>query len=341
MTRKIVFLFSPGPFGGAERVILTGAQLIPNCEIWIIKESRNSAPANDFSQRCIEKKIISRQFSCSSRFDYKTFLELRKTIKEENIELVHSHGLKANFYNCFLPVIRIATQHGKTSHSLKVRALEFIEHLALKKMDAIICVSSQMFKQVSYPKKKLIENFLSFKMKKSHYSNQIPVKLVSIGRLSPEKGISDIVHIVKNDNTIELTIVGTGSEEARLRQAAQTSQNIKFAGFQEDVSPYLEGADALIIPSHREGLPMILIEACAAGLPILASNVGGMPSLVKENGYLFEAQSINSIKEAINNFLANREYINNQAKLASKRIQEEYSQQKWKEATLQLYESLL
>ena len=340
---SVAILFSPGPFGGAEQVVLSGIQSLEGVELWIIEESRNPNPSFEFQSRCTELGIDYKRFTCSSKFDQGTLRKLIHEVRTSSIRLIHSHGMKANFYNSMLPVKRIATQHGKTSHNFKIRLLESIEHLALMRMDTVVCVSESMFAASPYRNKVLIENFLSMKVRKGGYSTDGKIKLVCIGRLSFEKGIADLIHAIKGlpGEDISLTLVGDGNQMAHLKEISSGLKNIEFAGFQKDISQYLIAADALVMPSHREGLPMALIEATAAGLPVIASNVGGIPTLVRENGYLFEARNIGDIREKIIEFKANRNDLNDKAKSHRQTVCRKYSLDTWVKSTNGLYDSLL
>lgn len=337
--RGIAILFSPGPFGGAEQVVLTSSRSLEGIELWIIQESRNPNPSIEFQKRCAEVGIETKVFVCHSQFDRSMLGDLIREVKQQDIKLIHSHGMKANFYNSMLPAKRIATQHGKTSHNFKVRVLEWIEHLALKRMDQVVCVSKKMFDESNYKHRVLIENFLSVETEKKHYTPEGELKLVCIGRLSFEKGIADLIHALKMipDENVSLTVVGDGNQMADLKEISSSMSNVRFEGFQKDIRNYLVEADALVMPSHREGLPMTLIEATAAGLPIIASKVGGIPNLVHENGYLFEPQNIDDIKNAIIVFKKNRRALNEAAKAYRETIRETYSLSHWLMKTNQLY----
>tara|TARA_Y100000385_G_C13036038_1_gene613044 strand:+ start:369 stop:1388 length:1020 start_codon:yes stop_codon:yes gene_type:complete len=337
---KSAKLFSPGPFGGAEQIVLKGSCSL-NTLLLLIKETRNPIPCEKFIERCIEDGLNYIVFECKSQFDLLTLKNLKETITKHNITLIHSHGMKANFYNSLLPVKRIATQHGKTSHSIKTKLLEYIEHLALRRMDSVICVSKKMYNNLKYQKMVLIENFLSFKQIKLNHKVEGNINLVAIGRLSTEKGIADAIKATNQLEDVYLTIVGQGPEEDNLKQLAVNRSNISFVGFQKDISKFIDQADAIIMPSHTEGLPMTLIEASAAGLPIIASNVGGIPSLVHKNGLLFDSKNIDDIKRKILIFKKNRSMFNEEAIKYSANVQKQYSLSKWIEETLKLYNSLL
>ena len=95
------------------------------------------------------------------------------------------------------------------------------------------------------------------------------------------------------------------------------------------------------MPSHTEGLPMVLIEACCFGVPILASNIGGIPELVKhrKNGLLFSAKSPKSIHEAILIFQREKDEIQSNASLNAKTSIERFSVNNWLIQHCEVYNS--
>ncbi len=109
-----------------------------------------------------------------------------------------------------------------------------------------------------------------------------------VGRLSPEKGIRTLIEAWK-DVPAKLLVVGDGPEEARLRSIAPP--NVEFTGAvpRERVADFLMGARALLLPSlWYEAQPRVIPESYAAGVPVVASRIGGLPDFVVEgrSGFL-------------------------------------------------------
>lgn len=107
------------------------------------------------------------------------------------------------------------------------------------------------------------------------------IALLSIGRLEPEKRVELAVRALKESRDVGhdagLTIVGSGSQEASLRSLAHSlglEQYVEFVGWRDDIAPYLASADALLVPSVYEGYGIVTIEALAAGVPVIATDVG-------------------------------------------------------------------
>lgn len=100
---------------------------------------------------------------------------------------------------------------------------------------------------------------------------------------------------------VGFVLVGGGADEARLRQAAAGLPNLRFTGEVGNVGDHLAAFDLFIYPSRHEGLGSILLDALAAGLPIVASAVGGIPEIVAdgENGLLCPPGDVDALERAV------------------------------------------
>ncbi|HEX5419951.1 MAG TPA: glycosyltransferase family 4 protein [Gammaproteobacteria bacterium] len=94
--------------------------------------------------------------------------------------------------------------------------------------------------------------------------------------------------IERSHPEVHFVVVGSGRDEARILEAARGFSNMTFAGWADNVSDYLAAFDVFTLPSKREGLGSILIDAMQAGLPVVATRVGGIPDLITHgrNGLL-------------------------------------------------------
>jgi glycosyltransferase involved in cell wall biosynthesis len=122
-------------------------------------------------------------------------------------------------------------------------------------------------------------------------------RLLFVGRLAAVKGLAVLIdalaHLRAKHAELELTIVGDGPEraalEARVRSAG-VADHVRFTGYrsQAEVREHLERSDLFVLPSFAEGVPVVLMEAMAAGVPVVATNVAGVSELVEDgvNGIL-------------------------------------------------------
>lgn len=155
-------------------------------------------------------------------------------------------------------------------------------------------------------------------------------KIIFVGRLHPEKGIKYLIEampiVLQEMENTELLIVGDGIERSRLEEIIETqgiNDQIMFTGAlqQKKIPEIMYDADVFVIPSLSESFGIVIIEAMAAGLPIIATNVGGIPFIIDEgfNGYLINPKRSDEIANKILFLLQNdkeREIIsaNNQKK---------------------------
>jgi glycosyltransferase involved in cell wall biosynthesis len=97
-------------------------------------------------------------------------------------------------------------------------------------------------------------------------------------------------------------VVGSGDLAAELESCAQEfGSRVMLTGPQRDVTPFYAVADVLFLPSRTEGLPLVLLEAFAHGVPVVASNVGGVPEVVEDgiNGFLCDAKDTAQMHERL------------------------------------------
>ncbi len=125
-----------------------------------------------------------------------------------------------------------------------------------------------------------------------------------VGRLSEEKGIETIVRAAKLIPDVVFKIVGRGSDMERLHRVADGLENVEFVGFRmgPELARLYRGAMAVLLPSRvHENFPLAILESMAAGKPVIASNVGGVPEIVDDrvNGFLVNPADLHGWVEAI------------------------------------------
>jgi glycosyltransferase involved in cell wall biosynthesis len=118
--------------------------------------------------------------------------------------------------------------------------------------------------------------------------------VLAVGRLAPQKGFGTLLEAASSWRDIKpepvLVIVGEGPLEARLKsQAAALHLDARFPGHRDDVPALLAAAAVFVLPSVWEGQPLILQEALRAGVPVVATRVGGIPEITGEDAALLVA----------------------------------------------------
>jgi glycosyltransferase involved in cell wall biosynthesis len=211
-----------------------------------------------------------------------------------------------------IPVVAVA--HGWTAATLKVRLNEALDRLVLRWMDRTVCVSEAQAVKVrragvAPDRIVVIRNAIDAASlgkadaldtaRLREFFPVPPERIVgAAGRLSPEKGFDQLVEaaaiISRSDPGVGFVLFGDGPLRAALaRQVASRGLQEQFilAGFRTDLEKFLPHLHLLALPSYTEGLPVILLEALAAGVAVVATAVGGTPEVIADGvgGYLVPA----------------------------------------------------
>jgi glycosyltransferase involved in cell wall biosynthesis len=353
---KVIHLFAPGPVGGAEKVVASGvgelAQRGGDVELWLIREARDPAWCDGF-RALLAPHVSVRVFDCAKALDLSLVRELKAALKHHT-GVVHTHAFKAAFYAFAAKparAIHVHTHHGQTAHTLKVRVYERLELAIMKRAQQVHAVSSAMRQQLlarQVTSVELVENPLVLSGLAPRQSRAVGSSLVYVGRLSPEKGVDVLLRALQlqqRKGACSLTIVGDGAERVPLQTLAQELglRQVEFVGFQQKIDGYLASADALVMPSRREGLPLTLIEALCAGLPVIGSRVGAIPEFVAhgENGLLCPPDDVNALAQQLGQFLERKEDLTAQAKTMALALSKRFSLAQWGTRTTELYEKVL
>jgi glycosyltransferase involved in cell wall biosynthesis len=127
-----------------------------------------------------------------------------------------------------------------------------------------------------------------------------------------------------------------------LARERQVSESFRFPGLVADIAPYYGLANMLVLPSHSEGSPNVLLEAMAAGLPIVATAVGGVPEMVanEKEGLLVESRNAPALAQAIER-LSGEESLRVQLGKEARSKSKSYTPVAYCESLLALYERCL
>ena len=131
-------------------------------------------------------------------------------------------------------------------------------------------------------------------------------RFITVGRFSPEKNQQMMylafASFLEQGYDARLLMLGKGEEEAALKTLAEElniSNKIDYAGYVDNVEDYLKAADVFLLSSHYEAQPLCLLEAMAAGLPVISTNVGGVPDIVTDNGILIHKGDTEAMTQAM------------------------------------------
>jgi glycosyltransferase involved in cell wall biosynthesis len=259
----------------------------------------------------------------------------------EKFDLLHSHGYKGNILFGFLPrsfrrLPLVATVHGwcSTGGMNRMRVYEWLDSLSLDFIDQVVLVSESM-RTHSGMRKRVIQNC-------QVVNNGIPVTddglsvhdsevegpmdrgivdfcrggytLGAIGRLSPEKGfdilLDAVKEVTKTNPEVRLVILGEGGErgslEAKIRDLGLEGR-VLMPGYMANAKWYLSLIRVFVLSSLTEGLPMVILEAMLAGVPIVSTSVGGVPEVLLHGkaGILVPALSAPALADGMSSMITN------------------------------------
>jgi glycosyltransferase involved in cell wall biosynthesis len=301
--------------------------------------------------------------------DMRCFFKLRTFIKKSQPDVVAAHSSKAGIIVrlvCFfLNIPNTFTVHGwsfeANSSKINQRFYFIIEKILGFFSCKLITVAHTGYelgiKRRIVPPEKLVtvyngvrdlgEN--STKIASNTEGVMSRVEMVMSARFQSQKDHETLIKalIPLKNEYFHLHLLGDGTETLADIQALVAehglSEKVSFIGFTPDVVNYLKQADICILMSHSEGLPLSILEAMSIGLPIIASNVGGISKQVQQgyNGFLVERKDIEDLTEKIKLLMNNPTLRREMGKNSRSLYEKEFQLDKMVDKTLVVYQSIL
>jgi glycosyltransferase involved in cell wall biosynthesis len=367
---KILHLISSKGFFGAENVVVNLAkEQKKNLDVCVGVFRDRREPHTEVAIEAERNGIKTEIFDCAGKIDIMTIKNIRKTIKEKEIDIVHSHGYKSNIYGILASrktkVKSIATCHNWSMTDPKMRKYRHLDLFFMKKFDKIVAVSNRLKEQIESSgvkpdKISVIDNGVDIRQfvceeydslfKKKIGANNSKSIICSIGRLVQEKGFFHLLKafkdIKKSIPDTRLLIVGDGPLKEALGKAALElgiSEKVTFAGIRNDISKILAITDIFVMASLDEGLPMVLLEAMAAKKPVVATRVGAIPDIIEDgqSGILVASGNELELSFAVSGLLLDKHKVDCLAEEGLKMIQEKYSSERMAGEYYKIYEECL
>ncbi|PYU24131.1 MAG: hypothetical protein DMG32_14615 [Acidobacteria bacterium] len=349
----------------AQRVGQTNSPLRVNIAIATFHRS-NSPASNEFTAACqqagLDVHLIRERFL----FDAAVIPAILRLIAAYDPDIVQTHSVKSHFLmrlsGMHLYRRWIAFHHGYTRTSLKNRLYNRLDRMSLPLATRVVTVChpfASALEGIGVSPERIVIRHNSVRAFSPSTDDRVAqlrrtlgistgtTVLLTVGRLSSEKGQCDLMQAMQllRNRKLRLIIVGDGPDRQKLKDAARTltlADSITFAGHQKDVTPYYTLADLMVLPSHTEGSPNCLLEAMAAGLPIVATAVGGVPEIVsaKNAAVLVESGNPAALAGAIARLLDD-ESLRSQISTAARSTASAYSPESYCAAMLSLYSDCL
>lgn len=252
-------------------------------------------------------------------------------LRKEDFDLVHTHSTEAGIIGRFaasivdIPVVH--TVHGVPFASDRNDLLErFVlgcERAAARRTDRLVAnadaiAEDYLSRGIGYPGQYTtvysgihLDAFRDVPAAPDISGDA--VRIVMVGRLADGKGFEDLLAAVDQleQEQISVYLVGDGPlrEELqhRIRQSG-LSDTVHMLGYRDDIPAILAACDVFVLPSYREGTPRVITEAMASGLPVIATNIAGIPEQVEDgtNGILFRPGEIGELVTALDRLVKSK-----------------------------------
>jgi glycosyltransferase involved in cell wall biosynthesis len=266
---------------------------------------------------------------CKGRADWRAVRQIEQYIQEDGIDLVHTHGYKADLYG-FLAAWRagkpvVATCHNWVGGTAALGVYNYLDRMALKKFSALAAVSDGVAGRLlasGAPQEKIrtIANGIDVRAFERGEGDAVRAdggKVVGmVARLDLQKGFEHLLRaireLVQKSHEVKVVIAGDGPDRASIEAMIQEfglQANVILAGQQSDMPAFYAAMDIFVLPSLNEGLPMTVLEAMAASRPVVATRVGAIPTVIKdgENGLLVNPGDSEGLRDAIGRLLSDPE----------------------------------
>jgi len=222
-----------------------------------------------------------------------------------NWALIFFEKLTGRFTDAYISVSELLSERYK-EEGIGVQAKYFTVHSGME-LDKFFNVREKVDR-----KKKLAE--LGINLEPEHFI------IGNVGRLEKVKGHKFLIEAFKKvqeergDCLLKLVIIGEGEEKENLIKYVRElglGDNIIFTGYRKDIEELMAIMDIFVLSSLREGLPRVLVQAAAVGVPSVAFNVDGVPEIVKDgyNGFLVKPRDVNQLSDKVIKYIDNRELI--------------------------------
>jgi glycosyltransferase involved in cell wall biosynthesis len=371
--RKILALVEArvvtGPAKNVLRFAAANQDRVDLTVVTFVRRKGNSTNPidNEFISRARGMGLAVETIAEQRPFDLSVKTALLQICDRYTPDIVQTHAVKSHFVLSLLrkkPFRWIAFHHGYTQEDLKMRIYNQCDRWSLRTPDLVVTVCGEFARRLAAQgvcrnaivvvPNSVPSDFIHADARvaaqtraRLKISDNQPVVL-AVGRLSPEKGHRYLVEAVARIASAEpelrfrVLIAGAGPCERALRNQIDSlglDGRIQILGYCADVKPLFLIADLFVLPSLSEGSPNVLLESIAAHVPVVASDVGGVPELVrdKESAILVPPAKAEALATSICELLFDRPRAERLAEAALERARVMFAPEMYDQRVLDLY----
>jgi len=367
VTMRICHIITGLEMGGAEKLVLDIARKIAAlghpcaiCVLWGDAGLLEDRPVGNIEVIRLRRKIKWNPFLVWT---------LYRVLKQMMPDIVHTHLIHATLLGRLaarwadVPVI-VTTEHNTSNWQKKYGFLHRVYRWTARWNTKIFAVSDAVMERMVRTGRigekciQVLYNGIDVRafeepqQRMGKRSKQTSSPAVgTVGRLDPRKGhrylLEASVDIIRQYPEASILIIGDGKMESSLKQVARSlclsERNIRFLGVQKNTSEVLQNMDVFVLPSIEEGLGIAILEAMAAGVPVVATSVGGIPEIVThgETGLLVEPKNPKMLADAVLDLLAHPDKADRFRQNAKRMVMNKYDIQGTVEQLISYYQQFL
>jgi glycosyltransferase involved in cell wall biosynthesis len=359
---RIVHLVAPAPVGGLERVvqILAVGQRAHGHDVTVVAIVSPGSMKHPFVRQLEEAGVAVATCEVTSRQYAREIISVRRILRELAPQVVHFHGYRCDILHLAaarsIGAIAVSTAHGSSRLGGGTAWWEWIQEKVWRRFDMVIAVSRELYSALisdGLPNDRvvLIPNAWSGRrpsVGQDEVRRRLGIRPSScvvgfVGRLIHAKGPDQLLRAAASTDlpNVSWVIVGDGALRSSLEEQAKAlgiAPRVLWVGHLDDATEVFPAFDVFALPSRTEGTPIVAFEAMAAGVPVIAFGVGGVPEVLGEgSGVVVPAEDIAGFARALEQVVADEGLRDRLRARADARLVSEYSPDRWIQRHLDVY----
>jgi len=363
--RALILNYEFPPLGGgaanATYYLLKEFGLRPDLEVTLITSSVNEERVESFTENCTihyldigkNGNIHYQSQADLLKYSWKAYRRSKALIRQNSFDVVHAFfGIPCGFIAMNLGLPYIVSLRGSDVPFYNRRfywqdkiLFKRLSKLIWRKASFVVANSSGLAQLAVKSAQKQSVSIIPNGIDNDAFETALPgsregsIQLISTGRLIPRKGYDLLIEAMAGIPELSARIIGDGPEKERLQKLAEELKvQIEFLGSMDhkEIPALLSKADLFVLPSFNEGMSNAALEALAAGLPVILTDVGGSVELIENNGWIIDPHSVDQLRTSLKDAIAKKESLKDLG-IQSKRIAQRMSWSNVANAYFELY----